>query len=218
VGLIGKSIVSRTGPGLALQEMMYGFIMALLFISAARFEILRIDTAKDIIILMVGMDFTWGAIDCILFYTVDVLEQRRMLSYMSSSLPTEVKAEMMSDDFDCTPLDLISPDQRLETCKRIALMDMESEAQLKNDRRRMASSAFFCFIATILPLVPTVIPLLLVEDIEDALFLASSFSAITMFFIGWRMGKYVGMKGWKLGLIITSLAWAITLIATFTGG
>ncbi|MBR4225869.1 MAG: hypothetical protein IKR86_03660 [Candidatus Methanomethylophilaceae archaeon] len=218
MGLIAKSIISRTGPGLALQEMMYGFIMALLFISAARFEILNISTAMDIIVLMVGMDFTWGAIDCILFYTIDVLEQRRMLNYMRSDLSTDVKAELMSNDFDCTPLDLVSPDQRLEACKRIALLDMESEEQLKEDRRRMAGSAFYCFIATVLPLVPTVLPLLLIEDIDDALFVASSLSAITMFFVGWRMGNHIGMKGWQLGLIITSLAWAITLIATFTGG
>ncbi len=215
--IIGN-LVNRTGPGLALQEMMYGFIMALLFISAARFDIINYSSAMDIIILMVGMDFTWGAIDCVLFYTVDVLEQRRMLRYMRSDLPVEEKAELMYDDFDCTPLDLVTPEQEIEACKKIATMEIESDEDARSDRRRMAVSAFYCFIATILPLIPTAIPLLLIEDIDDALFAASALSAITMFFVGWRMGKYIGMEGWKSGSIVTGLAWAITLIATFTGG
>ncbi len=116
VAHILDSIVSRTGPGLALQELMYGFIMALLFVTAARFGLFNYDTAADIIVLMVGMDFTWGAIDCILFFTVDVLEQRRMLNYMRSGLPADEKAELMSEDFDCTPLDLVDSGQRTEAC------------------------------------------------------------------------------------------------------
>lgn len=218
MGLIIRSIVSRTGPGLALQEMMYGFIMALLFISASRFGIINFSSATDIIILMVGMDFTWGAIDCILFFVIDVLDQRRMLNYMRSDIPLEQKAEMMADDFDNSPLDLVDTEQKMEACRKIAELDIESEEEMRSDRRRMAISAFYCFIATILPLIPTSIPLLLIDDLYDALFVASALSAITMFFIGWRMGKYVGMKGWKCGLIITSLAWVITLVATFTGG
>ena len=78
VGLIVR-VVNNTGPGLALQEMMYGFIMALLFITATRFGVIDCNSAIDLIVLMAGMDFTWGAIDCILFYFVDVLDQRRML-------------------------------------------------------------------------------------------------------------------------------------------
>ena len=218
MGLIIKSIVSHTGPGLALQEMMYGFIMALLFITASRFGVIQYESTMDIVILMVGMDFTWGAIDCILFYTVDVLDQRRMLSYMRSDLPADAKARIMYEDFGCTPLDLVKPEQGMESCKGIAMMDVKSEDQLRSARKGMAASAFSCFIATILPLIPTVAPLLLIENPDDALFVASALSAITMFFVGWKMGKFIGMKGWQSGTIIAGLAWAITLIATFTGG
>ena len=133
MGLIIRSIVSRTGPGLALQEMMYGFIMALLFISASRFGIINFSSATDIIILMVGMDFTWGAIDCILFFVIDVLDQRRMLNYMRSDIPLEQKAEMMADDFDNSPLDLVDTEQKLEACRKIAELDIESEEEMNGE-------------------------------------------------------------------------------------
>ncbi len=82
----------------------------------------------------------------------------------------------------------------------------------------MAVSAFCCFICTVLPLVPIVLPLLLIEDVDDALMVASALSAVIMFFVGWKMGDRVGMKGWQTGLIVMGLGMVITLIATFTGG
>ena len=137
---------------------------------------------------------------------------------MSSDLPLDTKAELMSSDFDGSPLDIISNEQRLEACKRIALLDLENEEELRKDRRRMARTDFYCFVATVLPLIPLSIPLLFLDDLVDALFVASAMASITLFFVGWKLGKYVGMKGWVLGSIIAGISWAITLIATFTGG
>ncbi|MBR2254227.1 MAG: hypothetical protein IJ856_00155, partial [Candidatus Methanomethylophilaceae archaeon] len=94
----------------------------------------------------------------------------------------------------------------------------EDEVQRKEDRRRMAKSAMYCFLATVFPLVPTVLPLLIIEDLGAALLTSSVVAAVTMFVVGCGLGKYVGMKGWKCGLLVAGMAMGITLVATFTGG
>ena len=213
-----RDIANRTGPGLALQEMLYGYIMAMLFITATRFGLLQITSNMDLIVLMVGMDFTWGAIDCILFYAVDVLDQKRMLKNLTSPLPPEEKSELINEDFDCSPLDLIEDGARRSICGEVAALPLQSAEDMRADRRRMFISAVYCFIATVIPLIPTVIPLLLIDDLKLAMLTASIAGSAIIFVIGWRFGRYIGVEGWKSGLLIAGTAFAITLAATFTGG
>ncbi len=215
---IFSNIANRTGPGLALQEMLYGYIMAMLFISAARFGLIQITDATDLVVLMIGMDFTWGAIDCILFYLVDTFDQKRMLKDLRSDVSAAEKAEMIDGDFDCSPLDLIEENSRRRICMEVASSPLESSEVMRKDRRRMFTSAVYCFIATVTPLVPAVLPLLLIDDLYDAMFVASAISSAMMFVVGWHFGKYIGVKGWKSGTLIAAVAFLITLAATFTGG
>ena len=67
-----RGIVRKTGPGLAIQEVLYGFIMALIYVTAARIGILRYTDTLNLVILIIGMNFTWGFIDAVVFYMVDV--------------------------------------------------------------------------------------------------------------------------------------------------
>ena len=77
-------LVRYTGRGLALQEALYGFIMAMLFISAAAFGLLSVESNTEMIILIVGMDFSWGMIDMVIFYFIDVAEQRKKLRILNN--------------------------------------------------------------------------------------------------------------------------------------
>ncbi len=218
MSLIFGGIARHTGPGLALQELLYGFIMALLFLTAARFGILKFDDGMDIVILMVGMDFTWGMIDAVLFYVVGVMDQERMINVMRSSSSPKDKADELLGDFDGTPMGLINPVEERKFCEQIMEAELEGEESIRKDRANMMKSSFFCFIATISPLVPTALPLLLFEDIYDGMLVSSVLASVSMFVLGWMMGKYIGVKGWKSGLIVAVITWAITLAATFTGG
>lgn len=67
----------RCGPGftpdrgLIIQEAMYGFIMALTFVTVAKLGIVRYER-ENLIIAIIMMDFVWGVIDLIIFYNLDV--------------------------------------------------------------------------------------------------------------------------------------------------
>ncbi|MGN0137698.1 MAG: hypothetical protein ACI381_03715 [Candidatus Methanomethylophilaceae archaeon] len=214
-----RGIVRKTGPGLAIQEVLYGFIMALIYVTAARIGILRYTDTLNLVILIIGMNFTWGLIDAVVFYMVDVFDQRKFVRIMSAcDLPHERKVEMMLDEFSGTPLDILDPEDERRICEEILSKTMESESERLSDRMAMRDSAVACFIITILTTIPIVVPLLLIEDTEIALAVASGLSSICLFFIGFRMERYLGVNRWAAGLFLTAIGWAITITATFTGG
>ncbi|MGN0098295.1 MAG: hypothetical protein ACI38Y_03085 [Candidatus Methanomethylophilaceae archaeon] len=214
-----RGIVRKTGPGLAIQEVLYGFIMALIYVTAARIGILRYTDTLNLVILIIGMNFTWGLIDAVVFYMVDVFNQRKFVRIMSAcDLPYDRKVEMMLDEFSGTPLDILDPEDERRICEDILSKTVESESERLSDRRAMRDSAIACFLITILTTVPIVVPLLLIGDIDIALTVASCLSSICLFFIGFRMERYLGVNRWNAGLFLTAVGWTITIAATFTGG
>ena len=215
--LFGR-IARHTGSSLALQEMLYGFIMALLFITAAKFEVLKYSSETDLVILMVGMDFTWGAIDAVLFYMIDVMDQRRMERILTSGKDPEEVADILQDEFGGSPAGLLRPEGIRRVGLQVASEPLKDQEGLKADRWKMLSSSFYCFLATTVTLLAVVPPLLFIDDISTALTVSSAISSFVLFFIGYEYSGYIGVNKVVGGIAITSVSWAITLVATFTGG
>ena len=61
-------ILKAPGPSTVLMEILYGFIMALIFIYGARFGLLTFDGPAEFATMVIGMNVTWGTIDAILFF------------------------------------------------------------------------------------------------------------------------------------------------------
>lgn len=217
---IFKGIVRNTGPALALQEVLYGFIMALIFVSAARMGILHYESRMELVLMIVGMNFTWGAIDATVFYLIDVFNQRKFVRLMDNTdaIGRERAAEMLMEEFSGTPLDILDPDDERAVCMSILDKRMESRDDMAADRRDMRNSAIGCFLITVLTTIPIVLPIVLVDEIKTGLAFASVLSAIILFFVGYRMERYTGVNRWVMGIFLTGVSWAITIIATFTGG
>ena len=214
-----RGIVRKTGPGLAIQEVLYGFIMALIYVTAARVGVLSYTDTTNLVILIIGMNLTWGLIDAVVFYIVDVFDQRKFIRIMSAcNLPHEKKVEMMLDEFSGTPLDILDPEDERRICEGILSKRLESESERLSDRRAMRDSALACFLITILTTIPIIVPLMVIDDIDIALMVASSLSSVCLFFIGFRMERYLGVNRWVAGLFLALIGWAITIAATFTGG
>ena len=210
-------IVQDTGTGLALQEVLYGFIMAMLFIVAASIGLIEVQTNTDVIILIVGMNFTWGMIDMIIFYFVDVADQMDQVRTLKGQVPGD-RREKIRESLSETIVDLIDEDRKQRIIDILTESDVEPTADIKVERKSMFISAFGCFLLTMLAAVPAIICLLIIPELHTALTVAGLVSSICMFFIGYYMGPYLGTKGWKSGLSILVMAMGITVIATFTGG
>lgn len=215
-----KGIVRMTGPTLAVQELLYGFIMALIFVTAARLGVLQYSSAEGLVILISGMNLTWGAIDAIVFYLLDVFDQRKLVRAMrgEDGLTEEQRVDLLADSFSGTPLDLLDPEEEREACRRILSKGLESEEEMAADRRAMRISSLGCFIITALTIVPTAVPILLFEDVDTGLTVASVLSSLVLMMVGYRMGPMLGVSKWGMALLLTVVSWSMTIAATFTGG
>lgn len=216
-----RGLVKMTGLALALQELMYGFIMELIFVSAARIGILDYGSATHLAITIIGMNATWGAIDAIVFYLIDSFSEKnhaRIIDTARESGDREEAVKYLEEAFSGTPLDALLPEDERMICEKILECRTESAEGMSRDRRSMALSSLGCFIITLLTVIPVVVPILLIQDTMLALGIASALSSIILFFVGYGMKYRYATNGWAMGLFLTGISWAITIIATFTGG
>lgn len=219
---IARRLVSMTGPGLAIQELLYGFIMELIFVTAARIGMLGYDGKVDLILMILGMNATWGAIDAVIFYIVDSFDKTNHLRIINlgkeSNGNREKAVEYLMDSFSGTALDTLTPEDERRICSMIIDCRTEDEEGLRRDKHSMMMSSLGCFVITILTIVPVALPILVFEDIHTGLAVASGLSAVIMFFVGYRMQNYYMVSGWMMGILLTAIGWTITIVATFTGG
>ena len=211
-------LVRNTGRGLALQEALYGFIMAMLFITASAFGLISVETNTDVIVLIVGMNFSWGAIDMVIFYFIDVAEQRKHYRILKGQGLYDDKKKVIRDNLSGTIVGMLDDDDENRIIDIISEADVESFQEIRADRIDLFKSAFSSFVITMLTVIPSVLCLLIVSDLKDALMFAGITSSICMFFIGYLLGPYLGTKGWISGSMVLLLALGITAAATVTGG
>ncbi|MFA6710115.1 MAG: VIT1/CCC1 transporter family protein [Candidatus Methanomethylophilaceae archaeon] len=216
-----RRMMGYTGTGLMLQELLYGFIMALLFITAAQFRLIGFGV-KELIILIVGMNFTWGLIDMLVFFTIDTFDQKkyiRIIEAKKKGMIDEAKIRMLiKDELSGTIADIIDAESEKKVVDLIMDSDLEPEDQILSERRNMFYSAFFCFLLTMFTVIPVILPLLLVSDFRTALFYSAGFASIMLFFVGYYVAPYFGQNRWLVGIGILAFTGVITLLATFTGG
>lgn len=217
-----QRLITMTGPGLAVQELLYGFIMELIFVTAARIGFLDYSGKTELILMILGMNATWGAIDAVIFYVIDTFDENnhvKMINLGKHGGPERERAvDYLIDSFGGTPMDALAPEDERRICEMIIDCRTEDRLGLKRDRRALAWSSVGCFVITILTIIPVAVPILLFPDINLGLTVASALSAVIMFFIGYRMQSYYLVNGWLMGLLLTGMGWTITVIATFTGG
>lgn len=216
-----RSLVTMTGPALALQELLYGFIMELIFVTAARIGILDYGSATGLVVMILGMNATWGAIDAVIFYMIGAFSERnhaRVIDEARSGKDREEAVRYLMDAFGGTPLDALLPEDERMICERILECRTESEEGFSKDRRAMALSSLGCFIITLLTIIPVAAPILLIPDTMLALGVASALSSVILFFVGYSMKNHFATNGWAMGLFLTGISWTITIISTFTGG
>lgn len=215
-------LIAMTGPGLALQELLYGFIMELIFVTAARIGMLDYGDAGALVLMIVGMNATWGAIDAVVFYLIDSFGARKHVMMINKGkMGGQDKEEAIAylvEEFGGTPMDALAPEEERRICEEILRCRTEDSYGMSKDRRDMALSSLGCFIITFLTIIPVAVPILLIQPIELALGVASGLSSVILFFVGYKMKDYFSVNGWVMGLFLTGVSWAITIVATFTGG
>ncbi|NCA74356.1 MAG: hypothetical protein EOM93_05900 [Gammaproteobacteria bacterium] len=219
VPLTGK-LIANAGPGLAIQEALYGFIMAMIFVNAAQVGIIYFDSNIHLAFIILSMNFTWGIIDVLIIILVGSLERKRDINILLKSRENDCAEceSIVKDDLSGTILDAIEPADERRIILQILSSKIKSDQGLRKDRAELIKAGMSSFVITVLAALPAIIPLLLIPDLTSALFAASALGSVALFFVGYTMSKYIGANRWRMALVMTLVGWSVTIMATFMGG
>lgn len=211
-------IAVMAGGDNAVQECLYGFIMPLTLIITALFGIINVDDNISMIILILGMDFSWGLIDMIVFYYVDVLAEKRYVRVLKDDSSRESKRPFIRRFLSGSIVDVLDEKDRERIVDGVLDSEIGSDDYLKQLRHDDLISCIMCFVITMLTTIPPIICLILVPNLRDALTVAATVSSICLFIVGYRIGSYLGTKGWKTGSALLIVSLSATAIASVFGG
>ena len=218
-GLI-KTFVGHTGPELATQEALYGFVMGLIFINSALVGLISYESPWNLVTLIVGMNFVWGFIDMYIFYKMDVSAQKRNIGILKDGERTaEEQRSEIYDALGNTIFDVLAEEDKIKAAELVMNSDVGTTTEIKADRRGMFLSAVSCFLITFLTSVPLVFCLLVISDPTDSLHAALILACICLFFIGYKLEPSKEPKyKVRTGASIALLAAGLTIFATYLGG
>ena len=221
--MIGKLIsrmMSATGPSTALQETLYGFIMALIFAYGARFGLIEFSDKGAFAITVTGMCLTWGVIDGIIFYYIWYFDARRQSMIVSNTVNADRGSRLneVLDYASGTILDILSDKDKTEMCDRILDMGVQSQEEFEEDKRAMIRNSVGCVFFGVIGLVPILLPLIFFEDLIYALGISCLLSGLSLFVVGYLMGPYLGLGRFITGAFLAGISLVISVISVFTGG
>jgi len=210
-----------TGLSTALQELLYGFIMCLIYIDAAKFGLMEFTDREGFIGIILGMIVTWGVIDAIVYYYLTKCNQRlyiRVISGADSNLSREERIDILMNELSGTPLDVIKNEEQRRICENLLDREIEPEEEIKSDTHGMMLTAIGMIIFTMITLIPILVPVMIFDDLNLGMDIASYMSSICLFFVGFHLGPKIGVNSFLSGLTLSLVTLAISLIATLTGG
>jgi len=214
------SLVSMTGPATAIQEILYGFIMALIFVNAASFGILSFSGPVEFVLVIFGMNATWGVIDAIIFYYMAEFNQRGYKRVISGTngLSREQRQKILVDEFSGTPLDVLPDDEKNRICEGLLDKELESDEEFRRSRKEYLMSSIGCIIFSISTVIPFAVTILLIADFKEALLVAKILASTILFFVGYALGPHIGINRYVTGAFLMGSSLIIAIISTFTGG
>lgn len=218
-GSLSAHIIKMTGPAISLQEILYGYIMALILTYATLFNIIEFNSIWDYGVAVIGMVLTWGVIDGIILYLLNVAEQRRYVREIYDFDGShEEKVELLMDNLSGTPVDFLDDEGKRKVCESILDTPRVGDDRLHEERIGFAKISLGCVLITIGVLIPIIVPLFFIEDMTIALHAVSFISSAILFFVGYYMGPYLGVNRFICGIFIGGITLIIAFVSVFTGG
>lgn len=215
-----KAFIGYTGPELATQEALYGFVMALIFITSAQVGLISYESPWDIIILIVGMNFVWGVIDMYIFFRMDMIAQKRYVEILSKE--DDVDGSRRRELYDAvgnTIFDALTEEDKEKAVDLLSNGRPGTKQEIAEDRKNMFLSAVTCFIITLMTTIPLIICLLSIENTTDALYWTTVVACVCLFVVGYLLEPSRSRRSKTLtGLSIAVIAYLLTFFATYLGG
>jgi hypothetical protein len=219
----GPAIHRYLDPGDALGEVMFGIIMTLTFTVGARFFLVAEEFDRnELIIGAVGCNIAWGVIDAVLFVvgTLFFRSQRaRFYRSLRATADEEKALAAVTDHFglEDEPLAIPSAERNKLYAAILALGRSTTPAPVRV-RGSDLTAALLIFLLVTLAAIPSVIPLLVIDEPGFALRVSNAIQVALLFIGGYRWGSYTDVSPWKVGLSIAILGAGMCILAVLLGG
>jgi hypothetical protein len=219
----GPTIHRYLDPGDALGEVMFGIIMTLSFTVGARFFLADGEFDRtELIVGAVGCNIAWGIIDGVLFVVSALFfrsQRARFYRKLRAATDSGKALAVVADQFSLEDEPLAIPEEeRTKLYAAIVALGQRTSPAPVRVRRDDLLAALLIFLLVTFAALPSVIPLLIIEEPGAALRVSNVIQVVLLFIGGYRWGSYTDVSPWKVGLSIALLGALMCILAVFLGG
>jgi hypothetical protein len=176
---------------------------------------------QDLFFAILGAVAAWGIIDGVLYVLSEVFarnERYRLLRYVQTGGEETAVAAIAGElDFILEPI--TTEDQRDALYHDIRRHLRQAEPQAIGLQREDVVGAVAVVVLSVVAVLPSLLPLLLLPDNTAlAIRVSSVISILVVFAAGFSWGIHTDNNPWKIGLILSFICLSMVLVAVFLGG
>jgi VIT1/CCC1 family predicted Fe2+/Mn2+ transporter len=199
-------------------ELLFGLIMVLTFTASLNAaEAGRIEV-RVMLIAALGCNLAWGLIDAVM-YLLSTRGERalsaRTLAEVRSARTAEDARSVIAGALPQVILPVMTADDLDRIRAHVAtLPDMGPAPKLGKDDYVAAIAVFLLvFVGTL----PVVIPFIVFQDPQIALWTSHAVAIALLFLAGWSLGRYWG-RAWQVGVSMVGIGLVLVAVALALGG
>lgn len=228
-GILSNVLGEFLDPIDALFTIFFSILFALLFTLSYSVLIyyrglgpsLSSTYGQELFLAILGAVTAWGIIDGVLYALGEVFERRerhRLLQYVQTSNSEEEAASAIAYELDFILEPITSDEQRHALYHDMLTHLRQAEPQAIRLQRDDVVGAVATVVLSVVAVLPSLLPLPLLDDITLAIHISNVVSLIVIFATGYSWGNHTGTSPWKTGLLLASVCLAMVLIAALLGG
>lgn len=177
---------------------------------------------SGLVIAAVSATLAWGLIDSLMYIILSVFERgerQRILHNINGARTEEEEIAAIADELDYI-LEPITSDEKRKALYLDVLEHLRgSKPRPVRLKREDVTGGLGSLIVTILAMLPSLTPLLLLQgNPEWAIRVSNLVSFIVLFICGYAWGRHTGSRPWRTGLFLLLAGLAMVMIAIPLGG
>jgi VIT1/CCC1 family predicted Fe2+/Mn2+ transporter len=202
-----------------VSEILYGLISALTITCTMSITKSDQTSVDDMLYGALCCNISWGLIDAVMYILMAKTDKFRgisILKFVRNSKDMIKSREFITDALPAVIANALQPEE-IETI-RMRIAQIPETKIAKNQYVKDYKSAIVIFFLVFLSAFPIVIPFIFNDDLGTALRISNFIAISMMFFCGWGLGKYAGIKPFYSGIIMCLFGTLLVLITIALGG
>jgi len=201
-----------------LSEVLFGVLMALSFTGSIAIATSGREDIREMLIGAIGCNTAWGLVDAVMYLVTTLVERHRGLALLHA-VRSETDAARahrgIAGSMPPVVAALVRAPELEHVRAGLAAMTVLPRAGLKG---RDLVGALGVFLLVFLSTLPVAVPFLLPVEALRALRISNGVAIVMLFGVGWRLGKYAGIRPWAMASAMVAIGVALVGATLALGG